>query len=354
MVVIAESAGFEFSANQFLGQSDGFNNNTLEEDYLSFSFPWHGSDMSFFGPDFNISSGLDASQELSSALSFFGGFYSTSGMPVLGGIISTPIQFEISHKEPAKIHFGSGQELEYSKYVSTTSSRNNELWIQGSSQGSIDWSQYVVCPQGSWIQLVAYAPVGGSGGFYEIVQNDTQDLSYRVYQFYPGYNTMSFSADQVGRHILLFIVNNQPSNAVVVDVLPLQALSTPPTSSMPPSEGPMLQNGQTTSSTVLQQQYTFASNVPAAASSISASAPTSGDTPVTIKSNGMRGYDVYVDGVYIGEETSGAGIFGFNVVGDMYHDIRVYDGQFNYPKRIYFQKGVTKVINVEPGTSAYI
>jgi hypothetical protein len=82
--------------------------------------------------------------------------------------------------------------------------------------------------------------------------------------------------------------------------------------------------------------------------------PTSGDTPVTIKSNGMRGYDVYVDGAYIGKETSGAGIFGFNVVGDMYHDIRVYDGQFNYPKRIYFQKGVTKVINVEPGTSAYI
>ena len=39
MVAIAESAGFEFSANQFLGQSDGFNNNTLEEDYLSFSFP---------------------------------------------------------------------------------------------------------------------------------------------------------------------------------------------------------------------------------------------------------------------------------------------------------------------------
>jgi hypothetical protein len=29
---------------------------------------------------------------------------------------------------------------------------------------------------------------------------------------------MNFNADQVGRHILLFVVNNQPSNVVIVDV----------------------------------------------------------------------------------------------------------------------------------------
>lgn len=49
---------------------------------------------------------------------------------------------------------------------------------------------------------------------------------------------------------------------------------------------------------------------------------TFGDTPVTIRSNGMRGYDVYVDGIYIGKETSGDGSFSFKEVGDMYHDIR--------------------------------
>ena len=29
---------------------------------------------------------------------------------------------------------------------------------------------------------------------------------------------MNFNADQVGRHMLYFVVNNQPSNVVVVDV----------------------------------------------------------------------------------------------------------------------------------------
>jgi hypothetical protein len=29
---------------------------------------------------------------------------------------------------------------------------------------------------------------------------------------------MNFYADQVGRHMLYFVVNNQPSNVVVVDV----------------------------------------------------------------------------------------------------------------------------------------
>jgi hypothetical protein len=68
----------------------------------------------------------------------------------------------------------------------------------------------------------------------------------------------------------------------------------------------------------------------------------------------MRGYDVYLDEVYIGKETSGDGSFGFSVKGNMYHDIRVFDGQFNYPKRMYFQSGVSKIVNVEPGTAVYI
>lgn len=77
----------------------------------------------------------------------------------------------------------------------------------------------------------------------------------------------------------------------------------------------------------------------------------SGDVSVIIKSNGMRGYDVYLDEVYIGKETSGDGSFGFSVKGKMYHNIRVFDGRFNYPKRIYFLSGLSKIINVEPGTA---
>jgi hypothetical protein len=42
---------------------------------------------------------------------------------------------------------------------------------------------------------------------------------------------MNFNADQVGRHMLYFVVSNQPSNVVIVDVFAqAQAGSMPPTS----------------------------------------------------------------------------------------------------------------------------
>jgi hypothetical protein len=82
------------------------------------------------------------------------------------------------------------------------------------------------------------------------------------------------------------------------------------------------------------------------------------DTPVTIVSKGMRGYQVFLDGNYIGTEGTGGdaldGSFSFNVVGNQNHEVRVYDGQFNYPKTIYFQRGVRKIIYVEPGTAVYV
>ncbi len=37
-----------------------------------------------------------------------------------------------------------------------------------------------------------------------------------------------------------------------------------------------------------------------------------------------------------------------SVVGNQNHDIRVYDGEHNYPRSMYFQRGVLKIINVEP------
>jgi hypothetical protein len=135
-------------------------------------------------------------------------------MPVVGGIISTPTKFDIAQRTPSRIYYGTGQALPYTQYVSTVPSGTNDLWVQGAT----NWAQYVVSPVGTWIQLVANAPVGGPGGFYEIVQTDTNTVKYNTYQFYQGYNTMNFNADQVGRHMLYFVVNNQPSNVVVVDV----------------------------------------------------------------------------------------------------------------------------------------
>jgi len=183
-------------------RGDYLNPNKISSEH-SPSFSWYSTSGSFYNqgvPDTTFSP--------------FTEYYTTSGMPIIGGIISTPVKFDIAQRMPSMIYYGTGQTLPYNQYVSTVPSGTNELWVQGATS----WAQYVVSPVGTWIQLVANAPVGGPGGFYEIVQTDTSTVKYNTYQFNQGYNTMNFNADQVGRHMLYFVVNNQPSNVVIVDV----------------------------------------------------------------------------------------------------------------------------------------
>jgi hypothetical protein len=167
------------------------------------NFPWYTTGGSFYSQPYS-----------DTTFSPFTQYYTTTGTPVVGGIISAPVKFDIAQKTPSNVYYGTGQALPYTQYVSTVPSKTNDLWVQGAT----NWTQYVVTPVGTWIQLVANAPVGGSAGFYEIVQTNTNAVKYNTYQFNQGYNTMNFQADQVGRHMLYFVVNNQPSNVVVVDV----------------------------------------------------------------------------------------------------------------------------------------
>jgi hypothetical protein len=180
------------------------------------NFPWYSSSGAFYNQAFP-----------DNTFSPYGEYYTTTGTPVVGGIVSNPTKFDITQKTPSRVYYGAGVGLPYSQYASTVSSKTNDLWIQGAT----NWTQYVVTPLGTWIQLVANAPVGGPAGFYEMIQTDTTSSKYKTYQFNQGYNTMNFNADQVGRHTLYFVVNNQPSNVVVVDVFAqAQPGSVPPSS----------------------------------------------------------------------------------------------------------------------------
>jgi hypothetical protein len=178
------------------------------------NFPWYTTGGSFY------------SQEYSDVtFSPFAEYYTTTDTPVVGGIISNPTKFDITKKTPARVYYGAGVGLPFTQYASTVPSKTNDLWIQGAT----NWTQYVVTPVGTWLQLIAYAPVEGPAGFYETIQTDTTNPKYKTYQFNQGYNTMNFKADQVGRHMLYFVVNSQPSNVIIVDVFAqMPAGSTPP------------------------------------------------------------------------------------------------------------------------------
>lgn len=134
------------------------------------------------------------------------------------GIISSPVQYDISGNEPLAVYYGDGQGLAYSQYASAMSSRS-DLWIKGKA----NWSQYAAVPLNSWLDLIAYVPQGGNAGFYQTTQTNSIFHDYGNYQFNPGYNNMSFYADQAGKHMLYFMINNQPSNVVIVDVFPQKA-----------------------------------------------------------------------------------------------------------------------------------
>lgn len=63
----------------------------------------------------------------------------------------------------------------------------------------------------------------GAGEHGELAQSAGQlrplvQLGCIILQFNHDYNTMNFNANHVGRHMLCFVVNNHPSNVVVVDV----------------------------------------------------------------------------------------------------------------------------------------
>jgi hypothetical protein len=169
------------------------------------NFPWYTTGGSFYSQPYS-----------ETTFSPFTEYYATSGTPVVGGIISNPAKFDIKQKTPSRVYYGAGVGLPYSQYATIVPSKTNDLWIQGAE----NWTQYVVSPVGTWLQLVAYAPVEGPAGFYETIQNDTTISRYKTFQFNQGYNTMNFKADEVGRHLLNFVVNSQPSNTVIVDVLP--------------------------------------------------------------------------------------------------------------------------------------
>ena len=100
-----------------------------------------------------------------------------------------------------------------SQYTSRPSEAN-DLRILGTT----NWTQYAVTPAGNLLEVVANVPVGGIGQFYKLFQTNNVSIEHKTYQFNPGKNEMVFKAEKVGRYMLYFVVNNQPSNVVIVDV----------------------------------------------------------------------------------------------------------------------------------------
>lgn len=273
---------------------------------------------------------LSATSEVD--VSQYSEYYSMPQGPAPVTHIIAPTKYDINGKVPTSIYFGyQKQAIPYSQYQTyATYTGGNFLWIQGATS----WTQYVAVPLGSSSSLLAISSTGGNGYLYEIYPDGHLVKNY--FYFYPGYNLINFYADAVGQHLLLFAIDYSISNAVAINVVSYAQPYIPsytPSYQNPYPQGIYLSPGSTPISST-------------------------GDSQATIVSQGMQGYQVFLDGKYIGIEGTGGdpldGKFSFSVVGNQNHDLRVTDGQFNYQKTIFFDRGGTKIINVEPGTAVYV
>jgi len=155
-------------------------------------------------------------------------------------------------------------------------------------------------PQGSMITMITTSPAGGNGDLYEVYPDGTLDQN--CYSFYP-YNQVGFYADEAGQHQLFFNIAGQPSNVIVIDVVPYQPPATP--------------------------AYNYAA--------------------VTISSSWLRGYDVYVDGSYVATEgwtSESDGMVTINVPGNQYHTIAVNGDGFTFSDYKFFNAGYAYSLNV--------
>jgi len=250
--------------------------------------PWVGGNPpGFQGEDQGISTGTS-----SDIFSKYSEFYSMSKGNGHKTHIEAPTKSNIN-EAPTAVYFSNQmQSVPYSQYQTySTYTGGNSLWIQGSTS----WTQYATIPQGAGLSLLATTSSGGNGYLYEITPDG--QLTKNYYNFFPGFNQINFYADTVGQHVLLFIIDGQVSNSVVIDVV---------------SYAPSYQN-----------PYPHGTYLTPVSTPIS----TTGDSQATIVSQGMRGYQVFLDGNYIGTEGTGGdpldGKFAFRVVGNQNHEVRV-------------------------------
>lgn len=156
---------------------------------------------------------------LDGTVSQYSQYYIMPPGPAMGTHIIAPQQFQIAGSAPDAVYFKDQQQaMPYDQYLSYSSFiGGNSLWIQGSTS----WTQYAQVPQSAFLSLIATSPTGGNGYLNEIYPDGT--VLKNNYYYFPGYNRIGFTADAVGQHILLFVIDGKASNAIVIDVTGYQA-----------------------------------------------------------------------------------------------------------------------------------
>ena len=194
--------------------------------------------------------------------------------------LSLPLAFNISRNEPQMLQFGSDH-LNFSEYVS--SSFLSELWVRT----GVQWSRYEQTVQGIDADIILHMPKDGNLDVYLIsyARGSTDHWNFKLLS---GYYLLRLVPGEDGRLFMITALDNQPGNVLMLDVSP-----SPIVSSSSPLDVGTIQIGK---------------------------------AKVTIKSQRIRGYDVYVDGVFYSSDISDGildGVTSFTIGAGQTHTITV-------------------------------
>lgn len=194
--------------------------------------------------------------------------------------LSNPLAFNLSGSEPALLQIGSHL-LNFSEYNPLPFSC--QLWIRKDMQ----WSHYLKAAPGEEVDMILYLPEYGNVDIY-LISYASGSKDHWSFKLLEGYHLLRLTVEEEGRHFILAAQKNEPGNALILDVVSVSDT---------------------------------ASTSPLDVGSISI-----GKAMVTIKSERMRGYDVYLNGVFYSSDMADGsldGIASFTVGSDKTHTIAV-------------------------------
>jgi hypothetical protein len=186
------------------------------------------------------------------------------GQANAASIISNPIAFNISGSEPSTIRLGD-LEINFTDYVTIQGA--NELWVRDNAA----WSRYKQAAQGDEVDLIVRMPEYGKADIY-LISYANSSIKHWNMNFLEGYSLLKLKAAGSGRQFIILASKNLPSNALIIDVSPRPEV------------------------------------VPNSPVDVMAAAP--GRSKVTIASERIKGYDVYVDGVFYSSDIADGAIDG--------------------------------------------
>jgi len=206
--------------------------------------------------------------------------------------LSDPVTFNLSGNEPRFIQIGQAQ-YNYSDYdPSPDSSKDSiDLWIQ---KGDV-WSRYDCVTAGDDVELIVHTPIDGNADLYLISYANSSIAHWSFKTLKDYYHRLSLAAEDTGRLFLLLSQGSSPGNALILDVL-----ARPDESS-------------------------------SSASVLNVDNVRIGEALITVRSDRIRGYDVYVDGVFFSSDLADGsldGVASFTVGGEKVHTITVYQKDF--------------------------